>query len=56
MGLTGGFPGGEKGLKLFVQKNPPPEKPSVAGSDSENLAQFSDSATQVPKKSQTNKQ
>ncbi|PON69018.1 NAD(P)H-quinone oxidoreductase subunit S [Trema orientale] len=29
MGLTGGFPGGEKGLQLFIEKNPPPEKPSV---------------------------
>lgn len=25
-GLTGGFPGGEKGLKEFVAKNPPPQK------------------------------
>lgn len=29
MGLTGGFPGGEKGLQLFIEKNPPPEKPSA---------------------------
>ncbi|KAL5225672.1 hypothetical protein ABZP36_012311 [Zizania latifolia] len=27
MGLTGGFPGGEVGLKDFVAKNPPPPKP-----------------------------
>ncbi|KAD3641455.1 hypothetical protein R6Q59_004105 [Mikania micrantha] len=27
LGLTGGFPGGEKGLKDFIQKNPPPKKP-----------------------------
>lgn len=27
MGLTGGFPGGEVGLKTFVAKNPPPPKP-----------------------------
>ncbi|KAJ4806993.1 Chlororespiratory reduction31 [Rhynchospora pubera] len=26
MGFTGGFPGGEKGLKLFIEKNPPPPK------------------------------
>ncbi|OWM85223.1 NAD(P)H-quinone oxidoreductase subunit S, chloroplastic [Punica granatum] len=26
MGLTGGFPGGEKGLELFIEKNPPPPK------------------------------
>lgn len=23
MGLTGGFPGGEKGLKKFIEENPP---------------------------------
>lgn len=28
MGLTGGFPGGEKGLKKFIQENPPPPKQS----------------------------
>ncbi|KVH95306.1 NAD(P)H-quinone oxidoreductase subunit S, chloroplastic [Cynara cardunculus var. scolymus] len=27
LGLTGGFPGGEKGLKDFIEKNPPPKKP-----------------------------
>ncbi|KAF3448708.1 hypothetical protein FNV43_RR09421 [Rhamnella rubrinervis] len=32
MGLTGGFPGGEKGLQLFIEKNPPPEKSSVSAS------------------------
>ncbi|XP_052198555.1 NAD(P)H-quinone oxidoreductase subunit S, chloroplastic [Diospyros lotus] len=26
LGLTGGFPGGEKGLEKFIQENPPPEK------------------------------
>ena len=26
MGFTGGFPGGEKGLKSFIEKNPPPIK------------------------------
>ncbi|KAK0587740.1 hypothetical protein LWI29_027951 [Acer saccharum] len=36
LGLTGGFPGGEKGLKQFIEKNPPPpKKPSV--SDSGNV-------------------
>lgn len=31
MGLTGGFPGGEKGLNLFIEKNPPPpKKPSAS--------------------------
>lgn len=26
MGLTGGFPGGEKGLQRFIEENPPPAK------------------------------
>lgn len=26
LGLTGGFPGGEKGLRKFIQENPPPPK------------------------------
>lgn len=26
LGLTGGFPGGEKGLREFIEKNPPPKK------------------------------
>ncbi|KAJ6701856.1 putative proteinD(P)H-QUINONE OXIDOREDUCTASE SUBUNIT S CHLOROPLASTIC [Salix koriyanagi] len=30
MGLTGGFPGGEKGLEKFIEENPPPKKQSVA--------------------------
>ncbi|KFK28942.1 hypothetical protein AALP_AA7G068900 [Arabis alpina] len=35
MGLTGGFPGGEKGLQTFIEKNPPPppEPPAKRGSD-----------------------
>ena len=28
LGLTGGFPGGEKGLMKFIQENPPPKKTS----------------------------
>lgn len=30
MGLTGGFPGGEKGLQKFIEENPPPPKQSSA--------------------------
>lgn len=26
LGLTGGFPGGERGLKMFIAQNPPPKK------------------------------
>ncbi|KAK7394817.1 hypothetical protein VNO78_15356 [Psophocarpus tetragonolobus] len=29
MGLTGGFPGGEKGLKNFIEKNPPAKPTNV---------------------------
>ncbi|XP_078436114.1 NAD(P)H-quinone oxidoreductase subunit S [Wolffia australiana] len=29
-GLTGGFPGGEKGLKKFITENPPPAKAAAA--------------------------
>ncbi|KAJ4828894.1 hypothetical protein Tsubulata_013768 [Turnera subulata] len=38
MGLTGGFPGGEKGLQKFIQENPPPKKQSSA--DSGSMAGF----------------
>ncbi|GAV65767.1 hypothetical protein CFOL_v3_09281 [Cephalotus follicularis] len=30
MGLTGGFPGGEKGLIKFIEENPPPKKSMAA--------------------------
>ena len=45
MGLTGGFPGGEKGLKKFIEENPPPVKQSF--SDSGSIARFA--ATKKPK-------
>ncbi|XP_039068162.1 NAD(P)H-quinone oxidoreductase subunit S, chloroplastic-like [Hibiscus syriacus] len=32
MGLTGGFPGGERGLIKFIEENPPPAKQSVSDS------------------------
>ncbi|KAM0059869.1 putative NADH dehydrogenase-like complex, subunit S [Helianthus debilis subsp. tardiflorus] len=32
LGLTGGFPGGEKGLKDFIEKYPPPKKTSSSSS------------------------
>lgn len=34
MGLTGGFPGGEKGLRKFISENPPPPPPKPSGSNS----------------------
>ncbi|XP_018815566.1 NAD(P)H-quinone oxidoreductase subunit S, chloroplastic [Juglans regia] len=40
MGLTGGFPGGEKGLITFIERNPPPKK-TVA--DSTNLLEVTSS-------------
>ncbi|KAJ6853800.1 NAD(P)H-quinone oxidoreductase subunit S, chloroplastic [Iris pallida] len=36
LGLTGGFPGGEKGLEKFVQENPPPP-PRKSGPSKEEL-------------------
>uniref|UniRef100_A0A0F7GYA7 Chlororespiratory reduction31 n=1 Tax=Francoa sonchifolia TaxID=23250 RepID=A0A0F7GYA7_9ROSI len=33
LGLTGGFPGGEKGLNRFIEQNPPPEKMVIAESE-----------------------
>lgn len=46
LGLTGGFPGGEKGLKQFIDKNPPPKK-----SPAEELVPlgFNQSLTKKPK-------
>ncbi|KAM3711861.1 hypothetical protein ACB098_01G140600 [Castanea mollissima] len=38
MGLTGGFPGGEKGLQTFIEKNPPPKKTTIT--DSGNLGEI----------------
>ncbi|GKV40035.1 hypothetical protein SLEP1_g47716 [Rubroshorea leprosula] len=32
MGLTGGFPGGEKGLEKFITENPPPKKQPIEDS------------------------
>lgn len=32
LGLTGGFPGGEKGLRKFIELNPPPEKKETSAS------------------------
>uniref|UniRef100_A0A1J3H019 NAD(P)H-quinone oxidoreductase subunit S, chloroplastic n=1 Tax=Noccaea caerulescens TaxID=107243 RepID=A0A1J3H019_NOCCA len=40
MGLTGGFPGGEKGLQTFIEKNPPPppQPPGKRGNDVSAIA------------------
>uniref|UniRef100_A0A0F7GZC7 Chlororespiratory reduction31 n=1 Tax=Pelargonium transvaalense TaxID=158603 RepID=A0A0F7GZC7_9ROSI len=38
MGLTGGFPGGEAGLKKFIEENPPPPKNSAAANKPVSLA------------------
>ncbi|KAG2680872.1 hypothetical protein I3760_11G118300 [Carya illinoinensis] len=40
MGLTGGFPGGEKGLITFIERNPPPRKTAA---DSANLLEVTSS-------------
>ncbi|CAH2078127.1 unnamed protein product [Thlaspi arvense] len=40
MGLTGGFPGGEKGLQTFIEQNPPPppQPPAKRGTDASAVA------------------
>ncbi|MQL82640.1 hypothetical protein Taro_015089 [Colocasia esculenta] len=38
LGLTGGFPGGEKGLRKFIQENPPPPKRKAGGAGDPGLA------------------
>ncbi|KAI4370147.1 hypothetical protein MLD38_018525 [Melastoma candidum] len=40
MGLTGGFPGGEKGLELFLKKNPPPLKKKTMMGDSDDVVKL----------------
>lgn len=46
MGLTGGFPGGEVGLKTFIEKNPPPKK--ITEANSENLLAMRSSKPKAP--------
>ncbi|CAN0908832.1 NAD(P)H-quinone oxidoreductase subunit S, chloroplastic [Linum grandiflorum] len=45
MGLTGGFPGGEKGLQKFIEKNPPPSK---TDSDSEVVSTAANKKPKAP--------
>ncbi|KAF5201122.1 NAD(P)H-quinone oxidoreductase subunit S protein [Thalictrum thalictroides] len=47
-GLTGGFPGGEKGLQAFIEKNPPPPKKLSSSSDGELDIQVTSSAKSKP--------
>lgn len=47
LGLTGGFPGGEKGLRKFIEENPPPPKKSPQTQDL--TTEFSQSLTRKPK-------
>ncbi|CAN4127225.1 unnamed protein product [Withania somnifera] len=44
MGFTGGFPGGEKGLKKFIEENPPPKK-----TESSMVSGFNQSLVKKPK-------
>ncbi|KAL2524950.1 NAD(P)H-quinone oxidoreductase subunit S [Abeliophyllum distichum] len=43
LGLTGGFPGGEKGLIKFIEQNPPPKKGESA------IVDFTPSSVKKPK-------
>ncbi|KAK7292613.1 hypothetical protein RJT34_15464 [Clitoria ternatea] len=48
MGLTGGFPGGEKGLKKFIQDNPPPKPSAKAKSLSLLVSKEKPKAPELP--------
>ncbi|KAK4262891.1 hypothetical protein QN277_028386 [Acacia crassicarpa] len=49
MGLTGGFPGGEKGLEKFIQENPPPPKqPSSTGKITDHALSKKPKAPELP--------
>ncbi|GKB32843.1 NAD(P)H-quinone oxidoreductase subunit S, chloroplastic [Tanacetum coccineum] len=48
LGLTGGFPGGEKGLKDFIEKNPPPKRTPPPSSSTTN-ATFDQTISRKPK-------
>ncbi|KAI3993323.1 hypothetical protein MKX01_010066 [Papaver californicum] len=48
LGLTGGFPGGEKGLGSFIEKNPPPPKKTRPATSSGGTIQTSSSGKIKP--------
>lgn len=49
MGLTGGFPGGEKGLQKFIEKNPPPKKSQKPTTQELAIIEFNQGLTRKPK-------
>ncbi|KAH7839418.1 hypothetical protein Vadar_003914 [Vaccinium darrowii] len=49
MGLTGGFPGGEKGLQKFIEKNPPPKKAQKPTAQEQAAIEFNRSLKKKPK-------
>lgn len=49
MGLTGGFPGGEKGLQKFIEQNPPPKKFQKPTTQELATTEFKQSLTRKPK-------
>ncbi|GFQ06312.1 hypothetical protein PHJA_002775200 [Phtheirospermum japonicum] len=48
LGLTGGFPGGEKGLQKFIEKNPPPKKEEPLGSFEFDVKKAKAKAPELP--------
>lgn len=48
LGLTGGFPGGEKGLEKFIQENPPPKKSGSESIGELGVVDFSRSKPKPP--------
>ncbi|KAL7122821.1 hypothetical protein ACP275_01G067600 [Erythranthe tilingii] len=48
-GLTGGFPGGEKGLQKFIEENPPPPKKKAGEEETAASFGFDQSLVKKPK-------
>ncbi|KAL3652778.1 hypothetical protein CASFOL_002459 [Castilleja foliolosa] len=48
LGLTGGFPGGETGLQIFIEKNPPPQKEQASGSIGYDVKRAKAKAPELP--------
>lgn len=47
LGLTGGFPGGEEGLRRFLERNPPPDK-NKSGGQGEQLLGSKPKPPEIP--------
>lgn len=48
LGLTGGFPGGEKGLQRFLEKNPPPKQAKSSSNQELDIKAWSKAKPKAP--------